>query len=144
MKKLLRLNVKQDVNWWTGVVWIIVMFFIRLLFWRHPFTAVHPLLRHWCRCRDIFLQTCKPDEETNSSTSWMACVCVCVRVCTCVCVCVGGGHYGAVTGDNSTRGAPGTGLRLTVWNGVCPGCVCTLQPQNWFGQLLNRATCVPG
>ncbi len=32
----------QDVNWWTGVVWIIVMF-LWLLFWRHPFTAEHPL-----------------------------------------------------------------------------------------------------
>ncbi len=36
----------QDVNWWTGVVWIflwiIVMFLIKLFglsFWRHPFTA---------------------------------------------------------------------------------------------------------
>ncbi len=29
--------------------------FIRLSFWRHPFTAEHPLLRHWCR--DKFLQT---------------------------------------------------------------------------------------
>ncbi len=28
--------------------------FIRLSFWRHPFTAEHPLLRHWCR--DTFLQ----------------------------------------------------------------------------------------
>ncbi len=28
--------------------------FIRLSFWRHPFTAEHTLLRHWCR--DTFLQ----------------------------------------------------------------------------------------
>ncbi len=44
-----------DVNWWTGVVWITCDVFIRLSFWRHPFTAEHPLLRHWCR--DAFLQT---------------------------------------------------------------------------------------
>ncbi len=34
----------QDVNWWTGVVWIIVFL---LSFWRHPFTAEHPLLSKW-------------------------------------------------------------------------------------------------
>ncbi len=28
--------------------------FIRLSFWRHPFTAKHPLLRHWCNA--TFLQ----------------------------------------------------------------------------------------
>ncbi len=49
-----------DVNWWTGVVWIIcglLWCFYQLFglsFWRHPFTAEHPLLRHWCR--DTFLQ----------------------------------------------------------------------------------------
>ncbi len=37
-----------DINLWTGVAWIIVDVFIRLSFWRHPFTAEHPLLRHWC------------------------------------------------------------------------------------------------
>ncbi len=46
----------QDVNWWTGVVVIIVMFLsaVWTLFWRHPFTAEHPLLRHWCNA--AFLQ----------------------------------------------------------------------------------------
>ncbi len=31
----------QDINWWTGVMWIIVMFKISCLdsFRRHPFTA---------------------------------------------------------------------------------------------------------
>ncbi len=29
-----------DVNWWTGVLWC----FYQLSFWRHPFTAEHPLL----------------------------------------------------------------------------------------------------
>ncbi len=58
----------QDVNWWTGVVWItcgLLWCFYQLFglsFWRHPFTAEHPLLRHFS----------KSDEETNSSTSWMA------------------------------------------------------------------------
>ncbi len=33
-----------DVKWW---MWIIVMFY-QTSFWRHPFTAEHPLLRHWC------------------------------------------------------------------------------------------------
>ncbi len=50
----------QDVNWWTGVVWItcgLLWCFYQLFglsFWRHPFTAEHPLLSQWCR--DTFLQ----------------------------------------------------------------------------------------
>ncbi len=40
-----------------------------LSFWRHPFTAQEPLVSKWCNA--IFLQICS-DEETNSSTSWMA------------------------------------------------------------------------
>ncbi len=43
--------------------------FIRLSFWRHPFTAEHPLLRHWCSV--TYFQICSL-EETNSSTSWLA------------------------------------------------------------------------
>ncbi len=65
-KKVLMLDLFQllsspDVNWWTGVVWItcgLLWCFYQLFglsFWRHPFTAEHPLLRHWCR--DTFLQT---------------------------------------------------------------------------------------
>ncbi len=42
----------QDINWWTGVVWIIVMF--GLSFWRHPFTAEDPLVDKWCNA--TFLQ----------------------------------------------------------------------------------------
>ncbi len=37
----------QDINWWTGVVWIIVMFFYQvfgLSFWWHPFTAEDPIV----------------------------------------------------------------------------------------------------
>ncbi len=43
----------QDVNWWTGVVWItcgLLWCFYQLFglsFWRHPFTAEHPLLSKW-------------------------------------------------------------------------------------------------
>ncbi len=40
-----------------------------LLFWRHPFTAEDPLVSKWCDA--TFLQTCS-DEESNSSTSWIA------------------------------------------------------------------------
>ncbi len=58
---LFQLLSSPDVNWWTGVVWItcgLLWCFYQLFglsFWRHPFTAKHPLLRHWCR--DTFLQT---------------------------------------------------------------------------------------
>ncbi len=44
----------QDVNWWTGVVWItcgLLWCFYQLFglsFWRHPFTAEDPLLSKWC------------------------------------------------------------------------------------------------
>ncbi len=57
---LFQLLSSQDVNWWTGVVWItcgLLWCFYQLFglsFWRHPFTAEHPLMRHWCR--DTFLQ----------------------------------------------------------------------------------------
>ncbi len=50
----------QDVNWWTGVVWItwgLLWCFYHLFglsFWRHPFTAEHQLLSKWCN--DTFLQ----------------------------------------------------------------------------------------
>ncbi len=62
----------QDVNWWTGVVWILcglLRCFYQLFglsFWRHPFTAEDPLVSKWCNVK--FLQICF-DEETNSSTS---------------------------------------------------------------------------
>ncbi len=50
----MQLLLSPDVNWWTGVVWItcgLLLCFYQLFglsFWRHPFTAEHPLLRHWC------------------------------------------------------------------------------------------------
>ncbi len=40
-----------------------------LSFWWHPFTAADTLVSKWCNAK--FLQICS-DEETNSSTSWMA------------------------------------------------------------------------
>ncbi len=57
---LFKLLSSQDVNWWTGVVWItcgLLWCFYQLFglsFWRHPFTAEDPLLRQWCS--DTFLQ----------------------------------------------------------------------------------------
>ncbi len=42
---------------------------IGLSFWRHPFTAENPLVTKWCNAQ--FFQICS-DEQTNSSTSWMA------------------------------------------------------------------------
>ncbi len=43
------------INWWTGVVWIIVMFLsaVGLSFWRHPFTADDPLVRYWYNAKFI-------------------------------------------------------------------------------------------
>ncbi len=51
--------VSQDVNWWTGVVWIIcgLRCFYQLFglsFWRHPFTKEHPLVSRGCNA--TFLQ----------------------------------------------------------------------------------------
>ncbi len=55
VKNILMLDLSQllsspDVNWWTGVVWIIVMF----LSDSHS-DGTHSLQRHWCS--DAFLQT---------------------------------------------------------------------------------------
>ncbi len=46
---------------WCGLLWCFYQLF-GLSFWRHPFTAEHPLLRHWCNATFS-----KSDEETNSS-----------------------------------------------------------------------------
>ncbi len=64
-----KLFASQDVNRWTGVVWItcglLWCFYqlFRLSFWRHPFTAEDPLVSKWCNA--VFLQICS-DEETNT------------------------------------------------------------------------------
>ncbi len=59
----------QDVNWWTGVMWIIVMFLSAV--WTLILTAPiwDPLVSKWCNAK--FLQICS-DEKTNSLTSYMA------------------------------------------------------------------------
>ncbi len=50
----------QDINWWTGVMWItcgLLWCFYQLFglsFWRHPFTAEDPLVSKWCN--STFLQ----------------------------------------------------------------------------------------
>ncbi len=51
MLDLFELLSSPDDNWWTGVLWIIVMF---LSDSHSDGTHSHPLLRHWCR--DTFLQ----------------------------------------------------------------------------------------
>ncbi len=38
---------------WCGLLWCFYQLF-GLSFWRHPFTAEHPLVRHWCSA--TFLQ----------------------------------------------------------------------------------------
>ncbi len=55
-----RLQMLTDGLEWCGLLWCFYQLF-GLLFWRHPFTAEHPLLTHFY----------KPDEETHSSTSQM-------------------------------------------------------------------------
>ncbi len=60
-----QLSASQDDNWRTGVEWIIVVF-IRLSFWRHPFTAEDPLVSKWGNA--TFLQIFS-DEDKHSSTS---------------------------------------------------------------------------
>ncbi len=73
--KRTQLFTSQDVSWWTGVLWIsgvLLWCFYQLFglsFWRHPFTAVDPLVSKWCNAK--FLQNCS-DEETNSFIFWMA------------------------------------------------------------------------
>ncbi len=63
----------QDVNWWTGVVWItcgLLWCFYQLFglsFWRHPFTAEDPLVSKWWNATVSQIWWRK-----NSSTSWMA------------------------------------------------------------------------
>ncbi len=70
---LLQLLASQDVNWWTGVVWItcgLLWCFYQLFglsFWRHPFTAEDPLVSKWWNA--IFLQICS-HEQTHLHLGW--------------------------------------------------------------------------
>ncbi len=58
----------QDVNWWTGVVWItcgLLWCFYQLFglsFWRHPFIAEDSLVSKW---RNVQFLQIFYDEETN-------------------------------------------------------------------------------
>ncbi len=73
--KEIKLFSSKDINCWTGVMWItcgLLWCFYQLFglsFWRHPFTAEDPLVSKWWKNK--FLQICS-DEETKSSTSWIA------------------------------------------------------------------------
>ncbi len=60
--KNIQLFTSQYVNWWSGEVCIIVMFYqlFGLSFWRHPFTAEHPLLSKWRN--PTFVQICSQLE----------------------------------------------------------------------------------
>ncbi len=52
--KTCRFFPSQDINWWTGVMWItcgLLWCFYQLFglsFWRHPFTAEDPMVSKWC------------------------------------------------------------------------------------------------
>ncbi len=56
--------ISQDINWWTGVDYCDVFISCLDSFWRHPFTAEHPLLSK--RYNATFFQIIS-DKETNSS-----------------------------------------------------------------------------
>ncbi len=51
---------------WCGLLWCFYQLF-GLSFWRHPFTAEHPLVNKWCNAR--FLQIYS-DEETHLRLGW--------------------------------------------------------------------------
>ncbi len=63
----MQLLASQDVNWWTGVVWIscgLLWCFYQLFglsFWRHPFTAQDELVSKLCNAK--FLQICSDEEK---------------------------------------------------------------------------------
>ncbi len=60
----MQLLASQDVNWWTGVVWIIVMFLSAV--WTHS-DGTHSLQRNHWWASDGMLHFSKSDEETTSS-----------------------------------------------------------------------------
>ncbi len=94
MLDLFQLLSSADDNWWTEVLWIIAMFLSEshsdgthslqsihwLSFWRHPFTAEHPLtliLTAPIHCRasiaETLMQYISPNlMKKNSSTSWIS------------------------------------------------------------------------
>ncbi len=72
MLDLFQLLSSQDVNWWTGVLWITcgLLFCFYQLFDSHS-DGTHSLQSIHCWDTDAMLHFSKSDEETNSSTSWM-------------------------------------------------------------------------
>ncbi len=62
---LFQLLSSPDVNWWTGVVWIIVMFLSAV--WTLILTA--PIHFHWW-ASDGMLNFSKSDEETKLSIKY--------------------------------------------------------------------------
>ncbi len=65
----------RHVKWWTGVMritcgllWCFYQLF-GLSFWRHPFTAEHPLVNNWCNA--TFLQISSEGEHIFSKFSFL-------------------------------------------------------------------------
>ncbi len=63
----MQLFTSNVVNLWTGMVlficgllWCFFQLF-GLSFWRHPFTAEHPLVSKWCNAK--FLQICSDNKQ---------------------------------------------------------------------------------
>ncbi len=82
MLYLFQLLSSPDVNWWTGVLWIIMMSLIRLSFWRHPFTwiksqydlkhsslSLAALYSYWMRTSDLCGSVCVSQESSPSVTA---------------------------------------------------------------------------
>ncbi len=69
-----QLFTSQDINCWTGVVWIIcglLWCFYQLFglsFWRHPFTAEHPLVSKWWMLR--FSKSVSMKKQTHLHLGW--------------------------------------------------------------------------
>ncbi len=64
----------HDINWWTGVVWITVLVDycdVCISCLDSNSDGTHSLQSIHCWESDAMLHFSKPDEETNSSTSWM-------------------------------------------------------------------------
>ncbi len=72
-----QLFTSQDVNWWTGMVWItcgLLWCFYQLFglsFWRHPFTAEDPLVSKWCDAKSYKSVTMK--KQTHLHLEWLEC-----------------------------------------------------------------------
>ncbi len=69
--------ISQDVNWWTGVVWIncgLLWCFYQLFglsFWWHPFTVEHPNLFPWKNKHIIILEGLRVSKFSTHFYFWM-------------------------------------------------------------------------